>query len=119
MARISEKAQAILRYIAQGHSYEQIIDAYPNFTYLDIFASAQEALDIVDSTDKQPTIKSAYRLDDIRKEYPNAYEKWDSEQDNRLKELFSTGLNTNEIATSLKRKPGAITSRLKKLGLVQ
>ena len=119
MITISDKSRSILLYIAQGHTYDQMIDAYPNFTYLDIFAVAQEAIDVIDANEQNKQDNVAYRLEDIRKQYPNAYEKWDDEQDNRLKELFAAGLATREIATALKRKPGAVTSRLRKLGLVQ
>ncbi|MBA3869532.1 MAG: hypothetical protein H0X30_10290 [Anaerolineae bacterium] len=86
---------------------------------MDIFAAAQEAINIIDGDEKQPADHVAYRIADVRKEYPNAYEKWDSTQDNRLRELFATGLTTGEIATALKRNSGAITSRLKKLGLAR
>src|SRR5690606_18202645 len=41
---LSEKATAILEMIARGHNYEQILSAYPIFTYKDIFEAAEEAL---------------------------------------------------------------------------
>jgi DNA-binding CsgD family transcriptional regulator len=118
MVTISDKSRAILLYIAQGHTYQQIVDAYPDFTYLDIFSAAQEAIDIIDMNKRHDQDTVAYRIDHIRKTHPKAYEKWDTEQDNKLKELFTAGISVKEIADSLERQTGAISSRLRKLGLV-
>ena len=54
---------------------------------------------------------------EIREKHPNAYRPWDKEQDEELKELFLSGLSVSELMKKFGRKRGAITSRLKKLGL--
>ena len=59
----------------------------------------------------------SYSFPEIRIKYPNAYEKWSDEQEEFLKDSFLNGLAVSEIAKSLQRKPGAIRSRFKKLGL--
>lgn len=59
----------------------------------------------------------SYTVSNVRLKYPNAYEKWSEEQDKFLNENFLKGLSVNELAMHLKRKPGAIRSRIKKLGL--
>lgn len=56
-----------------------------------------------------------YRLTDIRHQYPKAYEKWTSEEDAQLIELFNAGKTTREIAEKLLRQPSAISSRLQKI----
>ena len=58
------------------------------------------------------------RLDEIKKQYPNAYEPWQQEEDNFLKKLHYKNKSINEIAQILKRQSGAIRARLKKLGLL-
>jgi hypothetical protein len=59
----------------------------------------------------------SYTVSDVRLRYPNAYEKWSNEQDKFLKENFPKGMTVSQLAKHLQRKPGAIRSRIKKLGL--
>jgi ATP-dependent DNA helicase RecQ len=61
--------------------------------------------------------KSSNSLSSVRKTHAKAYERWLPEDDDRLKESFRRGMRVNDIAASFQRKPGAIRSRLKKLGL--
>ncbi len=58
------------------------------------------------------------RLKKIKENYANAYEPWKEEDDLRLKILNSENKTISEIAQTLMRQPGAIRSRLKKLGLI-
>lgn len=51
------------------------------------------------------------------KRYAKAYEKWSKSQEKRLKDLFKEGKKVSEIARALKRKPGAIKSRIRFLKL--
>jgi len=53
----------------------------------------------------------------VRRNYPRAYEPWTLEEEQRLVELSQKGLTHDEIASQLHRKPGAIRSRLHKLGM--
>ena len=69
----------------------------------------------VEKIESKP-VKS-YSVVEVRTKYPNAYEKWSSEQDDMLKEYFKKGLSISEMANKLQRKSGAIRSRIKKLGL--
>ncbi|TAN61275.1 AAA family ATPase [bacterium] len=63
--------------------------------------------------------KSGINLETIREQTPNAYRPWDEAQDEKLRELFTKNLSTADIAGAFGRKKGAISSRLRKLGLVQ
>ncbi len=59
------------------------------------------------------------RLDDIKRQYPKAYERWEPEEDRLLKEKFAAGVKIKELAASFERQPNAIRSRLIRLGLLQ
>ena len=43
---LSERARGILGLIAEGRSYDQILQQHPELTYFDIFAAAREALEL-------------------------------------------------------------------------
>jgi hypothetical protein len=112
--QLSEKSRAILEEIAQGHTYEQILVKELAWTYHDIFDAAAEALRTIASTGPP----KAYAVSEIREEHPRAYEAWSSDEDDRLRHLFRSGMAVQDVATTLQRQPGAIRSRLAKLGLV-
>ena len=63
--------------------------------------------------------KSAYNVEEIRREHPRAYAKWLSEDDERLKEMYAAEYSVAEMAEHFERQEGAIVSRLRKLGLDQ
>lgn len=54
------------------------------------------------------------RLEQIKEKFPNAYEPWKEEEDNKLRNLYLGNASIDEIAQILKRQPNAIRSRLKK-----
>jgi DNA-binding NarL/FixJ family response regulator len=122
---LSEKSRAILEMIAKGHSYEQILVQELAWRYQDIFEAAAEALALAGSalpasvTRTRPISADgkAYHLDEIRQTHPHAYEKWTTADDERLRQLSSEGKSVKEMADALQRQPGAIRSRLGKLGL--
>jgi hypothetical protein len=59
----------------------------------------------------------AYSVNEKRQEHPNAYKKWTSEDDQRLREEFAKGSSISELAELLQRQESAIQSRLKRLGM--
>lgn len=61
---------------------------------------------------------SRSRFDHIRKSYPNAYRPWSQEDDAKLRDFFTQGIATVNLAKHFSRKPGAIFARLAKLGLI-
>ena len=127
--RLSAKARVVLAGIAQGRRYEQILAANPDLTYLDIFAAAAEALALagegeatyyaVGDGEEQAAQddERAFDVEAIRRSYARAYEKWTEDEDERLREAFAAGASEAELADLLRRQPGAIRSRLTKLGL--
>ena len=54
----------------------------------------------------------------IREKHPNAFRPWSGEDDAWLRDLFKQGQATAGLAKHFGRKPGAIRSRLLKLGLI-
>lgn len=59
----------------------------------------------------------SYRIEQVRKKYTRAYGKWTDDEDARLKNEYSKGKTISELVNIFQRKPGAIHSRLKKLGI--
>lgn len=117
------RSREILRLIARGHSYEQILAAVPGLTYRNIFRAAHEALKLLgpedETTEPSPSIRVRdERLREIRAEHPRAYEPWTKDEDLRLGSMFAARKTVDEIADTLQRQRGAITSRLAKLGLL-
>ena len=65
------------------------------------------------------SIEKAYLVENIRKNYPNAYRPWDEDEDKNLTDYYLAGRPKKEIAQLLGRQKGAIHSRLAKLGLIE
>jgi DNA-binding NarL/FixJ family response regulator len=63
-------------------------------------------------TTKHPPKKSVKR-----ETYNRAYENWTKEEDELLKQEFKKGKTVKELAKQFHRNPGAISSRLYKLGI--
>lgn len=67
--------------------------------------------------------KKAYRPktqnEKIRNKYPRAYVKWSQDEDENLKKEYASGQQIGELVQRFQRQPGAIRSRLQKLGLME
>ena len=72
----------------------------------------EKALQFLEQQNKSKT----YDVQEIRREYPKAYAKWTKEEDALLSNEYSK--RVSELADSFQRRPGAIRSRLQKLGLL-
>ncbi len=68
--------------------------------------------------DKQGEEKGVW-LAKQREKNPNAYQPWTPKDDELLTTMFEAGIEREKIAEFFKRKPSAIRSRLKKLGLME
>ena len=68
---------------------------------------------------KQLTGTPTYSVFACQQEYPNAYKPWIEEDDLELTQMWCEGATTKELAAHFQRKPSAITSRIKKLELVE
>lgn len=63
------------------------------------------------------TLPKTYSVEDIRHRHPNAYQTWSESEDKKLTAYVLDGAHIKVIAEALGRKPGAIQSRIGKLGL--
>ena len=68
---------------------------------------------------KQLTGTPTYSVFACQQEYPIAYKPWTEEDDLELTQMWCEGATTKELAAHFQRKPSAITSRIKKLELVE
>lgn len=59
----------------------------------------------------------AYSVEQIRQTHPSAYAPWTNEDEYKLKIMYFDGKSIDEIAGALGRNRGAISSRLRKLGI--
>lgn len=114
--KLSSKAVAVLLMVAEGHTYEQVLAAYPALTYLDIFQASQEALALLGEGPPSGYLK---RIAEIKKANPRAYEKWTEGEDEKLIQAVKDGIATKVIAQAHGRQPSAIRSRMVKLNLVE
>lgn len=64
-----------------------------------------------------PNKEKSYSVDDARLKNKDAYKPWTDELDLELTEMYCKGIDGQEIAKHFKRTNGAISSRIKKLGL--
>lgn len=99
-----ERLAPIYNYFNEEYSYEEI----------------RLVRMVLKSENIENNMKTNYheRLEQIKEKYPNAYEPWKEDEDNKLRELYTENTSINEIAQILKRQSGAISSRLKKLGFL-
>ncbi len=65
----------------------------------------------------KPIDGKAYSVEKIRKFNKKAYYPWTIEDDQKLELLFTEGKKVKELAQIFERNAGAISSRIKKLGL--
>ena len=124
------KITDVLDMISQGFGYNQILEKFPELSLGDVLVSAKFAADFLRqyvTADETIEIEGEIvvathnrriiNLTEIRKKHPRAYEKWESPEDNELVTFYQGGKKVDEIAQLLQRQPGAIRSRLDKLGL--
>ena len=71
------------------------------------------------TTTAQPQDTGLCYMEQQKAKYENAYRKWTEAEDNALKKYCQECKSVDEIAGLLKRNAGAITSRMKKLGIVK
>ncbi len=66
---------------------------------------------------KQLTGVPTYSVYACQQEYPNAFMPWSDEDDATLRRMWAEGATVEQIALHFQRKPSAITTRIKRLGL--
>lgn len=61
----------------------------------------------------------SYTLEEVRQQHPKAYTKWTPDEDETLRKKFQEGMSVVDLSLAFQRQPGAIQSRLVKLGIKQ
>jgi uncharacterized protein (DUF433 family) len=121
----------VLKLIAQGYTYDQILAKHPKLILGDIMATADFARQVLEQfTTTQGTITVEHTvtlvakggkvtsIEEIRKEYPNAFKPWSRNEETQLIELYKRGEKIEKIAEIHQRGRGAVRSRLIQLGLL-
>ena len=122
--RLSAKSLQVLRLIADGLSYAQIIEREPALNYHDIFFAAEEALWVDEKLSAWLAEAQTAGLARPAANRPNwkharKYEPWTRSEDDKLAAMHSAGKDKKEIAEELQRQTSAITHRLRGLGLIK
>ncbi len=125
------KITDVLDLIAKGYLYNSILYKYPNLSINDIMAVAQTAKNLVEILVSDDKIEIDYEilitahkgkivnLNEIRKEFPRAFEKWRTDEDNLLVKLYKDRVSITKISIQMQRQVGAIIARLKKFELMK
>lgn len=64
----------------------------------------------------RPAPPKAWTASDVRREHPNAYKRWTSQEEQHLAERSAEGASIEELCTQFGRNRGAIEGRLVKIG---
>lgn len=110
--KLSDTSADILRMLALGLTKAEMIAMNPLLSESDIAEAAKEALQLnsVAQTQKERQSKIVQR-------YARAYDKWSSDEESRIAEMFKEGRTLREIAAVVERQPSAVKNRLEKMGL--
>lgn len=58
------------------------------------------------------------RVNRARAKHPNAFKKWSTQEEEKIKDLHGQGYSLSYIAAAIERTCGSVKSRLEKLGIV-
>ena len=82
------------------------------------FASAfSKILFNFNRSNKPQKVKDEKYIEEVRKDYPNAFQPWTKEDEELLTALFNEGKSVSDLSKSFQRNEGGIRARLDKLGL--
>ena len=77
-----------------------------------------ELQDVDRNVEQSKYPQKSYSIAEVRKQYPRACEPWHVDEDEQLRWQYNQQVAIDVIAKQSQRQPGAIRSRLKKLGLL-
>ena len=106
---LSEEAVAVFGKIPQV----ELADMQSNF----VVACGGDP-SVASGSGKTKKAKGGAKLARIRERHPNAYRSWGKVEDDMLRALFASERSVADIAKEFGRGPGAIRSRLVRLGLI-
>ncbi|MCA9908397.1 MAG: hypothetical protein KC519_07090 [Anaerolineae bacterium] len=119
---LPSKTLAIMRLISEGFSYTDIINYRPQWTYADIRNAAEQVIVLNERIASIQAdivrVRKQKEIEAIRVKYPRAYTSWTEEDIRVLIQMRSEKKRLSEMSQHLKRKEGAVISRLFKMGLI-
>lgn len=110
-----ETSRAILFFLYEGRTHDEILTLHPQLTLLDISRACGEGLRALEEASTLRVETRAERIERIRLTHPRAFEPWSEDEDARLALRWNEGGGVAELARSLGRPRGAVTMRLEKL----
>jgi len=110
---LSRQSERILRLIADGRTFAQILRSEPGLKPVDISDAAAEVLQVFG-----PVLEPRTRLEEVRREVPRVYARWSENEDRLLTELHRRGVLPKNIAVKLQRSELGVKARLVKMGLL-
>ena len=114
--RFRGRSREILRLVAKGHSYEQILAAIPGLTYRNIFRAAHEALRLLEVGEEESAPGETGGYPDEAPE--RAGQKWTAEEETELRRMYERHDSLSYTMRSLKRSELAVKARLVRMGLI-
>jgi hypothetical protein len=75
--------------------------------------------DAAGAAGRRPRVGTLEWRNDVQERHPNAYQAWTAEEEAELADAFHRGMTVAEMAGRHRRRPGGITARLVRLGLVR
>ncbi|MFA5860918.1 MAG: DUF433 domain-containing protein [Candidatus Thermoplasmatota archaeon] len=114
----ADTVRAILYFIGQGHSPEQILAEDPDIDADDIRAAAMEGLRALEEerVPGRPETREE-RIARVRQKHPHAFLPWSPNEDAELIEEFKHGATVAALSRAFGRPSGGIRMRLDKLGI--
>lgn len=118
MPGISKKTLIVLKSLAAGQSYDQLLSQFPD---LDLSAAARETLSYIENNNlpDSPTDNPDAPWSNLLDDYPRSNAPWNENDDKRLSGWFMKGVTIRDISTKLKRAPQSVRQRLEYLGLLK
>src|ERR1700676_3153307 len=116
LPRLSPKSLQVLKLVAEGHRFAQIVDSNTELDFRDIFSAAEEAVwlderlgelpqDSGRTETRPPQFRPKARA---KKRPPRAHEPWSHQEDAELSDMYASCRDRNQIAQYFQRKPSAI-----------
>lgn len=107
--RLSDKAAQILRLIAAGKTYDQILATNPEYSYLDIFQAADEALKLAASSAPSYQAEASSSAEPLRSTpKPPRKKTWSDADAEQVMKLYYSGYSFAKIAAKMDRTPAAV-----------
>ena len=107
-----------VQYTANAHMRFHIKSGDPCQLTLKNQSEPEQGSQIAALVKKIPEVKSPNYMEKVKENFTRAWKRWDASEDAKLRELFDTRKDLNEMTRLHQRAEGGIFARLKKLKLL-